>query len=87
MLPRSVRALVPAIFRREATERPVERVREGEREERERERELEREREREGVYGSRLFLPEPVLLAGYSSRQRYRVLTWLWNLAYHGGEE
>jgi len=28
----------------------------------------ERAREREGVYGSRLFLAEPVLLAGYSPR-------------------
>lgn len=42
--------------------------------------------QREGVYGSRLFLPEPVLLGGYSSRQRYRVLTWLRNLACHEGE-
>lgn len=42
--------------------------------------------ERERVYGSRLFLLEPVLLSGYSSRQRYRVLTRLRNLACHKGK-
>lgn len=54
---------------------------------RKRKRERKGDEQREVVYGSRLFLLEPVLLAGYSSRQRYRVLTRLQNLACRRGGE